>query len=896
MISHDIVYSLTEDRSHNLWAGTIAGIDKTDLKKKDIRILKKSDDPGSVDLPDNIIASVYKDEEGNIWAGTWGKGLVVLDPEGRSLVHYSSEFSDWRHIPENHPHVLFKDSRSRLWLGTRNGVAIYDPGSRSFIDIAKYFKAEINNAFQNIRVYTIIEDSEHRIWFGTSNGIVIFNPDKKTMTTLRAGEDDKISLSSNLVYSILEDRDREIWIATSNGLDRYNPGNNTLIQYVYQHGSQNSLCDNFTISLCEDERGHIWIGTSSGVNEFNKNDSLFKYYSVRNGLPGNIIYDILEDAGKNLWFSTGKGLAYTNPTKPYPPNFQIIDELSGQEFNIKAVFRSTEGEMYFGGMDGLVSFFPDSLQANKFIPPVKITSFEKENNGGRENVNIYNPDIRLSYRDYSFTIEFAALEYTNTAKNRYAYQMQGITESWNDIGNRHFVHFTKMPPGEYIFRVKGTNNDGIWNETGTSLNIHISPPWWRSLLAYILYLIFIIILIILLVYLRERNLIREKKILEEKVNLRTAEIARQKEKVEESEVKLRSTINSLDDLVFVLDNEGVFQEFYNPRKRDINFRNPNLYIGKHYSISGIPPEVISNLKKAFTTFKDGDQVLEFDYSFGSGTKRQWYNAKISPRRNLSGELTGIVIVAREITDRKMAEEMLQKQKEELNELNNMKDRFFSILAHDLKNPFTNLYSMSDLVIRNYNELEEEEKMMALKNIHKSAEFIFILLENLLKWVNSQRGKISFTPVSFNLSGLIEVNANLHKIPAGNKAIEIFTSDRDNLMAYGDRDMVDTVIRNLVSNAVKFTPTGGRIEIKAIKKEKYIEVMVIDNGVGISPENMKKLFHIDVKYKSKGTAGEPGTGLGLALCREFVEKNGGKISCKSTPGKGSTFIFTIPAAQ
>ncbi len=896
LISHNIVFSLYEDFSNNLWIGTIAGLDKTDLKKKNIRFYKKSDDPGSVELPDNVIASVFKNKSGNLWVGTWGKGLVELTPDGKVKAGYSSGFRGKYHIPDDYAHVLYLDGYSRLWLGTRNGVAVFDPVKGAFVNVSEYFGTESFDVFTGIRVYNIIEDSEGKLWIGTSNGVVILNIRNKTIRMLKASPDEALSLSSNLVYSVLEDRDKDIWIATSNGLDRYNPYQQSMIHYVHNSRSTNTLCDNFTISLGEDLRGNIWIGTASGLNRFNKASGVFTYYSVKSGLPGSVIYDIIDDASNNLWFSTGRGLAIANPNTGDPVRFQALDEFIGQEFNIKAVFRSSDGEMFFGGMDGLVSFFPDSLNGNTYIPPLKITTFEKENDGVRKNLNVYEPEISLSYKDYSFSIDFSALDFTNPGKNRYAYQMEGISSKWNNTGNHHSVQFTRLPAGDYVFRVKGTNNDGVWNEIPANLKIHISPPWWRSRLAYLVYAVIILIGIVVIIKLRERNLLREKKILELKVNERTIEIARQKAKVEESEEKLKSTINSLDDLVFVLDNEGIFQEFYNPRKRDINFRNPELYIHKHYTKAGISSELVRQLRTAFSSFKERDDVPGFDYNFGSGESKQWYNAKVSPKRNAAGELTGIVIVAREITDRKMAEEQLKEQKEELKELNGMKDKFFSILAHDLKNPFTNLYSLSDLIIRNYTELEENDKLMALQNINKSAGFIFTLLENLLTWANSQRGKMTFSPVPFDLSGLIEVNANLHRIQAENKGIEIKVSTTEPEMAFGDREMIDTVIRNLVSNAIKFTSEGGSIDISIHQKDGNMEVRIKDTGVGIPPGDMDKLFHIDVKYKSTGTAGETGTGLGLVLCSEFVTKNAGRIWCESVQGKGSTFIFTIPAAN
>jgi PAS domain S-box-containing protein len=896
VISHDIVYSLYVDNSSNLWVGTIAGLDKTDLKKKNFMIYKKSDNPNSIDLLDNVIASVYKDISGKLWIGNWGKGLNILNRSTNEVVHYSSDFSGKMHIPENHVHVIFEDSESIIWLGTRDGVCIYNENTGRFIPVQDYFTTEKFNLFDNNRVYCMIEDSTGKIWIGTGNGINILDKKTKRASSLKAGSEGPLNISSNLVYSLLEDKDRNVWIATSNGLDRYIPGENTIYHYLNNPASTNTLIDNFTISLCEDYLGNIWIGTSSGVNIFHKPDSVFSYYSTNDGLPNNIIYDIIEDNNSNLWLSTGGGLAMINPGQEISNNFMVIDELRGKEFNLNAVFKSTDGEMFFGGIDGMVSFYPDSIRENNYIPPIRITSFEKESEGIRKRLNVYTDKIELSHKEYSFTIEFSALDYTNPSKNRYAYQMAGISDQWIDIGNRRFIHFTNLPPREYTFNVKGTNNDGVWNDIPTSIKIKIHPPWWRSTYAYISYLISGFVLIVLIIKRRERKLIIEKRKLETKVDERTAEIALQKEKVEESEEKLRSTISSIDDLVFVLDQHGIFKEFYYPGKLETIFKNQEYYINKHFENVGFPEEIIQQLKNAFENLKQADTIQEFDYFDESEGKGYWYNAKISPRRNTRGELTGLTIVARDITGRKIDEEQLREQKEKLNDLNVTKDTFFSILAHDLKNPFSNLYSMSELISENYNNLDEEEKVMMLKNMNKTAELIYNLLENLLTWSNSQRGRIEYNPTIFNLANLIQVNINLHKVQAENKGVILKPGLKDDIHAYGDSEMINTVLRNLINNAVKFTDKGGSVEVSVKKQDEYIEVQVKDEGVGISPENLQKLFQIDVKFKSKGTKEETGTGLGLIICKEFIEKNGGNIRAESEEGSGSAFYFTVPVKQ
>ena len=172
-ISHDIIYALCEDRSNNLWIGTVAGIDKTDLKKKSIKTYLNSDNPNSIDLLDNVIASVYQDSNGKLWIGNWGKGLNILDRSTNEVIHYTSELDGKMHIPQNHVHVIFKDSNSRIWLGTRNGVSIFDKNKNLFIPVQDYFDAPAFNFFNNNRVYCIVEDFQGKMWIGTGNGIII---------------------------------------------------------------------------------------------------------------------------------------------------------------------------------------------------------------------------------------------------------------------------------------------------------------------------------------------------------------------------------------------------------------------------------------------------------------------------------------------------------------------------------------------------------------------------------------------------------------------------------------------------------------------------------------------------------------------------------------------------
>jgi signal transduction histidine kinase len=230
---------------------------------------------------------------------------------------------------------------------------------------------------------------------------------------------------------------------------------------------------------------------------------------------------------------------------------------------------------------------------------------------------------------------------------------------------------------------------------------------------------------------------------------------------------------------------------------------------------------------------------------------------------------------------------------ELHELNVSKDKFFSIIAHDLKNPFSSIIGLSEI-------LKEEIKSgdtATMENyaglINNSAVQTFRLLENLLEWANSQRGKISFNPVPINLGELFNEEFSMLNEMAIKKNIELINSFNDNLTIIADKNMIKTILRNLISNAIKFTHKNGKVEVKAMTENQHVEISVSDSGIGMTQEIIAKLFRIDSNLSTRGTENEKGTGLGLFLCREFVEKHGGRIWAESEVGTGSTFKFILP---
>lgn len=249
----------------------------------------------------------------------------------------------------------------------------------------------------------------------------------------------------------------------------------------------------------------------------------------------------------------------------------------------------------------------------------------------------------------------------------------------------------------------------------------------------------------------------------------------------------------------------------------------------------------------------------------------------------------------DISDRQRAEEEINRQNEALRTLNSEKDHLFSIIAHDLRSPFTAILGLTEMISEEYDIMDASEMKGILKELHKSASNLYILLDNLLEWTMVRRNKKPFNPSRFLLSDIINYSLQLQYESAKLKSIEIFVDVDDQLLVYADRNMLEVVLRNLLSNAVKFTHEGGRILVGAEPEgDNLIRVSVHDNGIGMPAEMLENMFSLSAKNNRKGTKGESSTGLGLLLCKEFVQKNGGELSVSSSEGKGSTFSFSVPS--
>jgi len=490
-LSCDSVRSIYEDRSGVLWIGTLAGgLNKHNRTADQFTLYQHNPNlPNS--LNDNVVWSIQEDRSGLLWVGTFSGGLNKLDRDSGTFTAYQHDPADPTSLSSNDVRAIYQDHLGILWVGTDyEGLNRFDPQTETFT----HYRHDPHDpgSLSDNDVFVIYGDRLGNLWIGTWNG-GLNRLDRATGTFARYQHDagDPFSLSHNCVRAIYEDREGVLWVGTRGGISLWDGVNNRFTHYKHDPDNPHSLSDDKVSSFYEDQTGVLWIGTyGGGLNRFDRATQTFTHYTEKDGLANDTVYGILADAEGSLWLSTNRGLSRFDPRTETFRNYDVSDGLQSNEFNAGAFFQSNSGEMFFGGIQGFNAFFPDHIKENPYPPPLVITSFAKFNRVERTDL-IPGEHIQLSYKDNFISFEFAALDYTSPEKNQYAYRLEGFDEDWVIAGTRRYASYTNLRGGDYVFRVKGSNSDGVWNEDGIAIHITVTPPswetwWFRGIILFVL--------------------------------------------------------------------------------------------------------------------------------------------------------------------------------------------------------------------------------------------------------------------------------------------------------------------------------------------------------------------------------------------------------------------------
>jgi signal transduction histidine kinase/ligand-binding sensor domain-containing protein/DNA-binding response OmpR family regulator len=531
-LSANSVYSICRDRLGNMWLGAFSG--GINLYKKNSRNFshyRHNSSPFS--LSNNFVLDLSEDFAGNVWVGTDGGGLNKFNLKDGSFTTFKQHKNG---ISGNYVLDISPDSSGALWIGTwGDGVSVLDKSTGTF----KYFK---NNpadpkSLSGNNVYSIIHTRDKKTWIGTYNdGLNVYDKNTNSFRHFKFNADDPKSISSDRVYALLEDSHGNLWIATyDGGINMMDRKSNTFIRY--QHDERhNSLSNNSVPDIFEDHKGNLWISSFSGLNLFNPKTRHFTVFTRNDGLPSDIIYAVREDNSGNMWISTNNGISMYNPGTGKFKNFTTEDGLQADEFKPHSALKSRSGMLYFGGVNGFNVFDPNQIVKEKSFSPLVITDFlvfnkslniEKrpDDRGTLKQDISYTRSITLSYKQSVVSIEFAALDFTPSNKKEYAYILEGFDKDWNYVGSRNTASYTNLSGGNYTFRVKYKNSEGLWSDPAAGLQITIVPPFWLTWWFKLAAALFIITAVYAFYKFRVREIKLQKARLERLIEERTERLA-----------------------------------------------------------------------------------------------------------------------------------------------------------------------------------------------------------------------------------------------------------------------------------------------------------------------------------------------------------------------------------
>ncbi len=502
-LSDNYLFNIFVDRSGSLWIGTSqGGVNRVDLQQQKFPSYKI--DPLAQNIsPNNYILTIWSMRNGDIWVGT-RTGIGVFDSMLTMKRTYLATKAIAQGLDGSAIRGIIQDSKGAIWIGTdRRGVYRYDERRDRFLN----FRFSKTPTAADL-VFGLTKDRRGRIMVITPGGVMKIDESSQSLRHyFDSSRHDKYLKRRPLLYAI-EDRQGRYWLGYSElGLMLFDPKQDSVRFFQQDRYNRNSLCSNSIWSIYEDSRGWIWICTVNGLCRYEPKNNGFIVYTTRHGLPNNCIYGMVEDQQGKLWICTNNGLARFNPANSTFRNYDLADGLQDNEFNQNAFSKSDDGRLFFGGIDGFNAFYPAEIKVNSFIPPVLITNvkvFDKEI--PRERLEASDGVLELTYQENTFSFEFVALNFIDPKKNQYAYMLEGLDENWIYCGSRRYASYSNLTAGEYVFRVKGSNNDGIWNNAGTTLRIRIIPPPWNTWWAYILYGLAVIGIVYSIVKLRERRL------------------------------------------------------------------------------------------------------------------------------------------------------------------------------------------------------------------------------------------------------------------------------------------------------------------------------------------------------------------------------------------------------
>lgn len=693
-LSGNDIWSLFKDRSGNLWIGTShSGINKLPANSGQFSLYRNvPSNPYS--LSTNAIGAFAEDNYGNIWIATWGAGLDHLDLKTGRFEHFRHDPNKPDSLSDDLFMAVYVDARNMLWAGTLGkGLDSLHPWTGR----VTHYRHDPENpaSIADDNIASIIGDRRQGLWIGTFGGLSHYDPKTKSFTNYSNDPANPASLTENKVVSLYLDSKRNVlWIGTWGGglnqLDLNDPRHAdpqlaTFTNYRHDPNDPSSLSEDSIWAIHQTLDGALWVGTPLGLNRFNPTTRTFSRYTEKDGLPNNVVLGIMEDYFGKLWLTTNNGLAQFDPRAETFITYDISDGLQSNEFNSNAYLRARSGVMFVGGINGFNLFNPAFVKPNPVAPQVAVTGFQVFNQPLKVDLSGREP-VRLSYKQDFISFEFAAFDFQAPQKNQYAYKLEGFDKDWIQAGNRRYATYTNLPGGQYNFRVKASNSDGVWNETGVAIPISITPPIWQTWWFNGSLIVLLVALVVggfrwRLNTIRAQNILLETQIAERTSELRETNTLLEKEIEQRKRAEAALSKRAAGELKLsearfqaIFDNVAVGVAIMSLDRRliDQNATAEHIFGYSTEDLHDIDPrslaipedqEIDACLFQEMINEQRNSYVMERRYRHKDG-RVFWARLNYSLVRDLDGKPDYLIVMIEDIDEQKRAAERLAEQEAE----------------------------------------------------------------------------------------------------------------------------------------------------------------------------------------------------------------------------------------
>ena len=931
-----------QDNHSRLWVSIYGqGIAQILIRNNSYQLRMITEEKGN---KSTYIKCIFEDREGNMWLGAYGGGLIQVKAETFRFL------TSWDGLINDNVTCVLTDRKGNLWFGTEAGISVLSNEEQP--EVIKHWTAK-----QGLKgtISALYEDQDGTIWVGTrTSGLYKLFPESGIIRSVALN---KTKLSKYINY-ITGNEKREIWIATVDGLYRHSLGAGTTKYYSTLNGlihnnvqalyidSENNLwlaSQGFGImyydgkqfhinqpsnistvtlvnSITEDKNNNIWFGTEGqGLYEFD-GETFYNYTAIQ-GLQSDYTYGVLADDDGNIWISHKKGISKFDQLNKVFYYFNKVEGFLGGQTNINAKYKDANGDLWFGTKKGVAKVKKKGKDHEIVLPNIHITGLKLFNDPHEAT-----PDLELPFKRYTITFEFVGICLKDPKKVRYKYMLEGYDMEWSDIVSNNKVTYSRLEEGEYTFRVKACNSDGIWNEEATSYSFSISTPFWKTTWFPIIVILALFASVFLMLRFRTQKLEQQRQYLSNEVKKRTRELAEKNIELEKRTNEISLLFESLPVITYMTAADKNYENLRftyvsSSIQKHTNYRPEDLVNNFSFWENRIHQDDISTVTtKLFKLYTQGDTEFDFRWAvapdtyrwfrnisrvikFDDGTIRQvglWHDISMHKASEKA------IIKMNESLEKRVHErtEQLEKSNEDLSteidghikttgqlkEINKELDTFVYKATHDLRGPLSSTLGLVNLM---KNEIEDKAALSYVDMIYESTQRLDTILLELLEVSTIKHSSLKYSKINFETL-IKDVYKSLQNKEAVGK-IKFKLDISQEVPYFSDKTILTSILQNLLDNAIKYRRNMVRdpsIQVTVMTTPKGVNIEVKDNGCGIPDAAKDKVY--DMFFR--GDLYSRGSGLGLYIVKTSVNKLGGRIKFETEEKVGTAFQLFIPHKQ